>query len=163
VNADVALNEPKVSMGQLEKDVKEIARHLLEMTRAPLPIGFIYTQLSPNPSPLALWPQLVWQDVSSQYAGQFFRAVGGNSAKFGTVQQEGTKRLTNVYRGEGFVSNNINGWRTIVPGQDSEYMWSGDNARTGYPNRVNMRFHVSNDEVRPRNQAVRIWKVVGYQ
>ena len=55
-----------------------------------LPIGFIYIQLRGQFPPDELFGSSgKWQDISSIYAGEFFRAVGGNSNDFGVKQNEG--------------------------------------------------------------------------
>ena len=52
-----------------------------------LPIGFIYFQLRGQSTPDVLFKTTgKWQDISATYAGEFFRAVGGNSAAFGSKQ-----------------------------------------------------------------------------
>ena len=57
---------------------------------ASLPVGFIYFQLRNQGTPdVVFGTSGKWQDISSTYAGEFFRAVGGNSASFGSKQNEG--------------------------------------------------------------------------
>jgi hypothetical protein len=124
----------------------------------PLPPGFIYVQLGGQPAPKTLWPFSNWQDVTSSYAGQFFRAQGGGSAAFGTVQAENAPRLTDVY------SKMVYRWaektHTSLPvGGTSDYLWSGDDVG-GINNFLTLTFKTSGGEVRPKNQAVRIWKRV---
>jgi hypothetical protein len=46
-----------------------------------LPIGFIYTQLPGESDPATLYGGN-WTDISSSYAGSFFRVAGGNSTEF---------------------------------------------------------------------------------
>lgn len=53
-----------------------------------VPIGFIYVQLSEQQEPHHLWPNMIWSDVSFQYAGLFFRVLGGDSAHFNVTQEE---------------------------------------------------------------------------
>ena len=50
-----------------------------------LPVGFVYFQLRGQPKPSDLFDG-EWEDISSQYAGLFFRVEGGNSAPFGQDQ-----------------------------------------------------------------------------
>ncbi len=61
-----------------------------------LPIGFIYVQLPNQDGPGKIWPGYKWTDVSSIYAGQFFRVVGGNVGQFGEIQEESCPQITKV-------------------------------------------------------------------
>jgi hypothetical protein len=45
-----------------------------------IPIGFLYTQLPNQTSPVELWPNMKWTEVTQQYFGLFFRAEGGHSS-----------------------------------------------------------------------------------
>jgi hypothetical protein len=128
----------------------------------PVPIGFLYTELPNSPSPQTIWPNLMWENVSPLFQGLFFRVEGGTSAGFGATQEERTKTLKNVQTG-GAPNYNPPGsaWGNIamIPGSWSAW------ATTGYSHEVNakvhtekIRFETTNDEVRPRNTAVRIWK-----
>ena len=46
------------------------------------PIGFIYVQYSGQSDPTSLFGG-TWQNISSSYAGRFFRAEGGSAAATG--------------------------------------------------------------------------------
>lgn len=60
-----------------------------------LPIGFIYVQYKNQSTPDTLFgTDGKWQDISSEYAGEFFRAVGGDSGSFGSKQNEGLPNIT---------------------------------------------------------------------
>ncbi len=117
-----------------------------------VPIGYIYIQYPNQALPNEIWPSTGWSDVSSQYDGVFFRANGGSSSSFGSVQDENSPRLTNILSriDDGYRAFDIN----VPPGSWSPRItlgaWSGDN--------VQSQFLVSGGEVRPRNMAVRIWK-----
>ena len=50
-----------------------------------LPIGSIYIQLKGQSAPSDLFGG-TWENISSSYAGRFFRAEGGNAAAFGSDQ-----------------------------------------------------------------------------
>jgi len=50
-----------------------------------LPIGFVYFQIKGQPAPGEIFAG-VWENISSQYAGLFFRVEGGNAAAFGQDQ-----------------------------------------------------------------------------
>jgi len=52
-----------------------------------LPIGFIYTQLPGMTAPDTLWPWASWTNISSTFAGDFFRAEGGAASAFESGEQ----------------------------------------------------------------------------
>jgi hypothetical protein len=51
-----------------------------------VPPGFIYIQLPNQIEPNLLWPKNTWRDVTSLYAGLFFRALGGDASAWTEVQ-----------------------------------------------------------------------------
>src|SRR6056297_2754055 len=51
-------------------------------------IGFTYTQYPGMDDPAALGWYGTWSNVSSQFAGEFFRAEGGGAAAFGSGQND---------------------------------------------------------------------------
>ena len=53
-----------------------------------MPVGSVYVRFKGQPAPNTLWGG-TWQNISSQYAGEFFRAEGGDAAPFGQSQAEG--------------------------------------------------------------------------
>lgn len=123
-----------------------------------VPVGFTFVQLPNEPNPAVLWPNLIWAEVTEEYAGLFFRAEGGSSAGFGTVQAESSNRLTDVefygpVVGESFP-------RSIsVPATNafSDYIIS-DYASQDAFGISGQRFRNSGSETRPRNTAIRIWR-----
>ncbi len=118
-----------------------------------VPVGFIYTQLPGQVEPQILWPLMTWKDVTSDYAGLFFRAEGGGAAPFGKVQSDNSPRLSKIEQkthGSGTDSDSMQ----VIPGTWSSYMFTG---KFESPNN-HLRFFVSSEEVRPRNKAMRIWK-----
>ena len=67
---------------------------------ATIPIGFLYTQFPDQSSPdvlylYNLWPNMKWTEVTQSYAGLFFRAEGGNSSSYGSLQLASAPRVTN--------------------------------------------------------------------
>ncbi|KAG4069888.1 hypothetical protein HA402_009595 [Bradysia odoriphaga] len=142
------------------KQQLEVAQTELTYLQAnPVPIGFIYVQLSNQPHPSTLWPTVQWTQITSQYAGLFFRAEGGTSAQFGQTQTESSPRLTNV-RGRIAMSAATATASITVPatGFASPNLSVG---ATGANNHWGMSFTVSSAEVRPRNSAIRIWRRSG--
>ncbi|CAG2114635.1 unnamed protein product [Medioppia subpectinata] len=150
LNSAIAIIE-HLLVAQQDTDAK-IA--LLEQTK--VPIGFIYTQLPDQADPKTLWPTYTWSDVTATYAGQFFRAEGSGSLAFGKgVQAENSPRLSNVhYESTVDYAKDI----TLIPGEWSKYIYSGSEI-TGATDYF-LKFWMTGGEVRPRNQAVRIFRRV---
>ncbi len=134
-----AKTEAQNAITQAKKDVLNSA----------IPIGFIYTQFPNQPTPQQLWGNtMTWQNISSDYAGCFFRAEGTNANPF-----EGGKQLDAVrdHRHDTDVT---------------EYWRSGSwiaKASSGWGERQTTTYGISNsrdraNENRPINYTVRIWK-----
>jgi hypothetical protein len=138
------------------KDLKDLKDSLNNLKQNPVPIGFIYVQLPSQSDPRTLWSTVEWTEVSSDYAGNFFRVVGGNAGTFGSIQEENTLRITHIqsspYGPYGSYSNST----VISPGKTSEWTYSGQQCISGIC--TLLAFTTSTGEVRPRNQAMRIWK-----
>lgn len=149
---------------------------LNNILKASLPVGFIYIQLRGQQTPDQIFNTSgKWQDISSTYAGEFFRAVGGNSGSFGSKQNEG---LPNI-------KGDSSAYRTSS-GVGLGYFFQTENERTGafvHGNRVyagmrilefkdrnsiSLGFDASKSNaiygasthVTPYNSAVRIWKKI---
>ncbi|CAG2103000.1 unnamed protein product [Medioppia subpectinata] len=130
--------------------VDEAVAKIALLQDCPLPVGFIYVQLPSQADPKTLWPKSTWSDVTSAYAGQFFRAEGGGSLNFGAgVQSEDAPRLSHVKRVTAHHEYLVD--IDIVPGTFSGYMFTGSYASTD-------NYLIRSAEVRPRNQAMRIFK-----
>ena len=103
-----------------------------------------------------LWPRYIWHKVTADYAGLFFRAEGGDSAAFGTTQADNSPRLSSVKHSccKKDFSDEIN----LKPGEWSQWFFTAHagNPVSGIIEQTS--FLVSSGEVRPRNQAIRIFK-----
>ncbi|KAJ6649710.1 Lithostathine-2, partial [Pseudolycoriella hygida] len=105
---------------------------LEDLQKNPVPIGFIYVQLPDQPEPFSLWPRTQWENISSTYAGLFFRVLGGNSAAFGETQSENSPRLTelrNIVAGGGHnvaVPSNGDWTSPLWTGSDLSCITSGN-------------------------------------
>jgi len=124
------------------------------------PVGLIYTQLPGQLEPSLLWPHCrlcQWNDTSNAYAGNFFRVVGGDSAPFGSSQGDQTRKLVNVRSSQNGAGEN-NPTAVSADGSWSPFIWSGQ--ENGLPRNIFLSFQSSPGEVRPKNQAVKIWKRV---
>lgn len=123
-----------------------------------VPIGFIYVQLSNQPEPSSLWPKTQWDNISSTYAGLFFRVLGGTSAAFGQTQNENSPRISEI---QNVI---VNGQHHINVAADGEWtlpLWTGSDSYclTGTTTCYwSTKYRQSAGEVRPRNQAIQIWK-----
>jgi len=138
---------------ELKDSLENARKEISGLKQNPVPIGFIYVQLPSQPEPKTLWSTVEWKDVSSEYAGLFFRVLGGGSADFGVTQKGESPRLTQINWG----SYKAQAWGTISvqPGQWSQWVSSGI---TDHGKADGLQFLVSNVEVRPPNTATRIWK-----
>jgi hypothetical protein len=132
--------------------LSNLQKLLLNTIKNPFPIGFIYVQLPNEKSPTEIWPWMTWKDITSAYAGLFFRAEGGGSEKFGNVQGDDSPRLISV---KDDVTECKRSVQNIVPGTWSSPIASG---KDGCDSILGLQFLLSSVEVRPRNMAIRVWK-----
>lgn len=124
---------------------------VMNIIKNPLPVDFIYVQLPDQKSPLDIWPWMEWKDITSSYAGLFFRAYGGGSAGFGQVQEGNAPRLDAVKMEEGYWVDQMD---VAADGQYSGIIHANGDG----DNNWGIRFRVSSGEVRPRNTAIKIWQ-----
>ncbi|CAK9254333.1 unnamed protein product [Sphagnum jensenii] len=150
----------------MKQDYELQITKLKNSTANPFCVGFIYVQLPKEKSPTEIWPWMTWNDVSSTYAGVFFRVTGEEAAPFGQVQEDNAPRLGEVNTVWTYEAawNKVSKHRakldsnTTIPKIGlSEWIRSGDS--TGISRY--MSFKLSDGEVRPRNMAIRIWKRTG--
>jgi hypothetical protein len=140
---------------------------LFDIKKNPVPIGFIYVQLPKEESPAEIWPWMTWNDVSSAYAGVFFRVIGEEAASFGQVQQDNAPRLVEFnsnFAANVNFSSQISQWNQTIPkGEWSDWGFIGraNVVQSNFVWDVMSRFLVSGGEVRPCNMAIRIWKRAG--
>lgn len=130
------------------KAVTEVVVDLNKVKNNPVPVGFIYTQLPNQLPPAALWPSVTWKDVSSMYAGLFFRTVGRNAAAFGVEQSDQARHINYITSERHHDTSQVS-----LSSWPSARLYSGGGMGLTY----SMRFRLSSGEVRPRNTAVRIW------
>jgi hypothetical protein len=104
---------------------------------------------------------MIWKDVTSDYAGLFFRAEGGGSEAFGTLQNENfpSRYIDQVHSEKDYESYDAN--LTTIGWSKKIYTGRGWDGAVGAV--CGTRFHVTekNGEVRPRNMAIRVWKRTG--
>ena len=123
----------------------------------------VYVQFRGQSSPQDLFGG-TWQNISSTYAGRFFRAEGGSAASFGSQQAGGLPNITG-YTGWGMGSG-------VGANPTGAFYMSGTNllGETG-TDRDNQGLYFSASrsnslygaatEVRPINETIRIWKRTG--
>ena len=106
-----------------------------------LPVGFVYFQLRGQPKPGDLFSG-IWEDVSANYAGLFFRVEGGNAVPFGEDQgmMIQSHRHTNRENSQSSFPSGTGSFGTVgtPPG----------NSNTGWEGGV---------ETRPVNTTIRVW------
>ncbi len=153
-----SLENVNKQLKESQEDRKLLNNSLTDIRKNPVPIGFIYVQLPNQPDPKSLWPTVEWTDVTSNYAGLFFRAEGGGAASFGQIQEENSPRLINArYKLSEEGCNEGCGLKSIEVNKNewSKGVFTGCESEGNY---VSLQFLTSNGEVRPRNNAVRIWR-----
>ena len=136
------------------------------------PVNSIYVQYNGQSDPNTLFKFTTWTDVSSTYNGQFFRANGGDSAEFGTPQQEGLPNITGELR---VMAGNQAGYYTplgIASASGALYTdtWADVAQMNGYstPKQNNSMIKIdaskssqlygNSQHVTPYNSSIKIWK-----
>lgn len=131
------------------------------------PLDFIYIQFRNQKDPNALFPGTTWQNISNQHAGRFFRVEGGNAATFGSQQEGGLPNIRGsvtsghsilqhpaASNGALYYSNYSNNTSTWKIGSDNYLSIELDASRSN-------SLYGNASEVRPINEAIRIWKRIG--
>lgn len=132
----------------LRKIQKSFLQFKNQQLNNPVPIGFIYVQLSEQPDPATLWPTVQWRDITSHYAGLFFRAEGSGSKKFNHGEQE-----ENLPRIISVEPMSVKARTRTVPVHHTALLTK--EYQQQFPWSVKVSY--SEEEVRPRNKAVRVW------
>jgi len=87
----------------------------------------------------------IWKNVSSQYAGLFFRVEGGNAANFGNDQEQSVQPHQHTYLRADGTLNSVNegdGRGAVIREFNGSY--NSDTGSTG------------NTETRPKNTTIRV-------
>ena len=146
-----------------------------------IPIGFIYIQFKGQSDPTTLFGG-TWQNISSQFAGEFFRAEGGNAATFGNSQAQSTQPHTHSFSGTtGDMSGQQNAYWVMSgnkngSGCDNKRITRqeiGSSNSCSWTDHNNIRYTLDlqhthtfsgttnsygSIETRPINSTIRIWK-----
>jgi hypothetical protein len=130
----------------------ELTADTLEITanrKGYLPVGFIYFQLRGQPEPKELFSG-TWENISSQFAGLFFRVEGGNAAAFGAANQEqSVQSHTHTHDYPRTTLNLKNGTEGYIPGQTHTTEFTPTTKNTGA---------TGSTETRPVNTTIKVWK-----
>jgi hypothetical protein len=157
-----AIREMK-AVSEESRQMKAVAASVLASLQTLIPVGFVYVEMSGQRQPKQLWPTFEWADVSADYGGLFFRVLGNDSAPFGTIQEPSAPRLVAVDRQDTSGCTSLcpvkadGEWSGSVSASEGYTGYNSYGSRGSYVSR-SLRFKVSNDEVKPRNQAIRVWK-----
>ncbi len=127
------------------------------------PIGFIYVQFPSQSSPGDLGWYGTWTNVSSTYAGDFFRAEGGDASAFGGGEQ--LDQMQGHYHKLGQLGNpDYYDARNWCGGSSSDEIAPTNSGATTQPFATTPYNDQTNgeprtgSETRPVNQTVRVWK-----
>ncbi len=135
--------------------------------RVVMPIGTKYVLLPGEKSPEELWPFCNWENVSGNWAGDFFRVEGGNALPFGDEEQEDTIRnITGKTGGSSLMatSNATGGIGAIylVDGGSSPSAGSGSMSYHNVGFDASLAVPTSNEN-RPINRTIQIWQITSYK
>lgn len=97
-----------------------------------------------------------WTDITSEYAGLFFRALGDESAAFNETQEANDHYLRQVMTVH--APHGTRNWSPVEPNDQYSGILVTGKIEFAKTTSFGLRFIVSGGEIRPRNQAVRIWK-----
>ena len=121
-----------------------------------MPIGAIYVQFSGQSDPSTLFGG-EWENVSSTYAGLFFRAEGGSAAAFGGSQTSGAPNIVGGF--SSYWHNSASGaFYQSAAGQLGRGGGDYNNAALGFEASRSNATYGAADEIRPSNSTIRIWK-----
>lgn len=140
-------------------DLQAATKQYVDKKGTSMPVGSIYVQFSGQAAPSDLFGG-TWSNVSSTYAGRFFRAEGGSAAAFGSTQGHGAPNATGGVAPIAAVSN-LDSYGALSWDMLGQNSVSGSGHEQG---RIVMDLSKSNstygsaNEVRPINSTIRIWK-----
>lgn len=152
------LTSTKQDLSSTKQDLSSTKQDLVETKNKVVPVGSIYIEYYNQASPKTLWPTLSWLDITSSYAGLFFRVLGSGSDNWGVTQSPCAPRMTQMaytYEYPSWGDNPL-----TIPSSG----WSKWGEAGLHTNNANdrdtevLKFYTEGCEVRPKNQAIRIWK-----
>lgn len=105
--------------------------------------------------PSKLWPRVKWLEITTRYAGLFFRAEGGKAIAFNKgVQEDASPRITNITR----VYNQSKEWNLILQYNEGKYEHPDFGVGGAEGLHTSLKISTHYNEVRPRNKSIRIWE-----
>ncbi len=119
-----------------------------------LPLGFVYVQFPGLSDPTALFGG-TWTNISSSFAGDFFRAEGGNASAFGSGRQSQDIQPHSHTINRSIVTIDGSGWLSASGTLNSLRV---DQVSTG----VASTSTVGTTETRPVNRTIRVWRLDAY-
>ncbi|MCL2181022.1 MAG: host specificity factor TipJ family phage tail protein [Treponema sp.] len=126
-----------------------------------LPIGFVYFQIKGQPAPQEIFAG-VWEDISSQYAGLFFRVEGGNAAPFGQNQEQSIQshRHEQAYiKSKEYSVNTRHSFDRFESGSRERPLTDVTLSYTEPPpSGLYYTENTGSKETRPENTTIRVWK-----
>ena len=114
--------------------------------------------------PGEIWPWMIWEDVSKNYSGVFFRVVGGESASFGNIQQENIPRINRFvsfwrnYHSDEVYKNQVPGDQSIDIPMSGSSKWIATGGSASNSDYKYSHFESTGGEVRPKNMAIKVWR-----
>ena len=146
------------------------------------PVGEIYVQYPGKKDPQTLYGRGTWTNISSEFAGLFFRAEGGNANEFeGGSQEDKIRNIKGIFNVTSSYNANDSNWSVYgCQGPfkvDQEYPWYVSTYNPGeckcgeivfdanishYESTLNpMAGHADGPEIRPINTTIRVWERTG--
>ena len=126
-----------------------------------MPVGSVYVQFPSQSAPADLFGG-TWSNISSSYAGCFFRAEGGSAAAFGSTQADAAPDIHAWASGvETYRTRSTSGAFTYSSPIHNNMISSGSEFGSAA---LNFNASYSNgkygdaDEFRPVNSTIRVWK-----
>ncbi|NLK47153.1 MAG: hypothetical protein GX297_10960 [Treponema sp.] len=138
------------------KDPSAVSSNAFYVKSEPaIPIGFVYVQFPGEMSPQELFGCGTWQDITSLFAGAFFRAEGGNASAFGAGLQN--MMIQSHNHGISFHSSPVtwlSGASLRHGGMSQSYFITGGGAGA-----ISATITAAGGaETRPVNYTIKIWK-----
>ena len=124
-----------------------------------IPVGFNYVQYPGESAPADLFGG-EWENISAQFAGQFFRCEGGNAATFGETQTGGAPNIQGTV-GNGSTFQTVTGAflsSSSGNGTVGGYSYAQGTVVVGFSAADSNATYGAADEIRPANSTIRIWK-----
>ena len=165
-NAATATKATQDSSGNNIVNTYATKNELNNLSNKIMPVGSIYVQYPSQSDPTTLFGG-TWSNISSTYAGRFFRAEGGSAAAFGSNQNGGLPNIEGQFSAIRYSSpNNVQDviqqgcMKTIISFKNLEI--SGGNTSGSCEFMVDSSksssLYGASTEVRPINSTIRIWK-----